>query len=378
VTAEPEALYDVEFRAVTKRFGSLTAVDGISLQVRKGEFLSLLGPSGCGKTTSLRMIAGFEQPDEGEILIGGVDAVGTPPYKRDVNTVFQQYALFPHLSILDNVAYGLKQRRVGKEERYTRAREALELVQLTGREKHRPAMLSGGQQQRVALARCLVNHPRVLLLDEPLGALDLKLRKEMQIELTRIQQQVETTFIYVTHDQGEALSMSDRIAVMSEGRIQQLDAPNVIYDHPLTAFVADFIGEMNFLQGPVTRASQGEFEVDAGDGVVVRARGDIAHGTSARVGIRPARLRIVSGEPDGRVNMAHGVAVTKVYLGDEVQVVADLDGGTRMLIREQRAGTGTFHDAIRAGDPITIQWDTSAPVLLADPPPTRDDRGDHD
>jgi spermidine/putrescine transport system ATP-binding protein len=378
VTGAPETVYDVEFRAVTKRFGSLTAVDGVSLQVRKGEFLSLLGPSGCGKTTSLRMIAGFEQPDQGEILIGGVDAVGTPPYRRDVNTVFQQYALFPHLSILDNVAYGLKQRRVDKKERYARAQEALELVQLTGRDKHRPAMLSGGQQQRVALARCLVNHPRVLLLDEPLGALDLKLRKEMQIELTRIQQQVETTFIYVTHDQGEALSMSDRIAVMSEGRIQQLDAPNVIYDRPLTPFVADFIGEMNFLEGTVTQASQGEFELDAGAGVAVRARGDVATGSSARVGIRPARLRIVSGQPDGRVNTAHGVAVTKVYLGDEVQVVADLDGGTRMLIREQRAGTASSHDAIRPGDAITIEWDTSAPVLLADPPPNRDDRGDHD
>src|SRR5690242_3811015 len=175
--------FDVEFRAVTKRFGSLTAVDGVSFQVRPGEFLSLLGPSGCGKTTSLRMIAGFEQPDEGEILIGGVDAVGTPPYKRNVNTVFQQYALFPHMNILDNVAYGMKQKRVNKADRYARAREALELVRLTGREKHKPTMLSGGQQQRVALARALVNRPRVLLLNEPLGALDLKLQKEMQIEL---------------------------------------------------------------------------------------------------------------------------------------------------------------------------------------------------
>jgi spermidine/putrescine transport system ATP-binding protein len=378
VTAEPEAVYDVEFRGVTKRFGSLTAVDGVSLQVRQGEFLSLLGPSGCGKTTSLRMIAGFEQPDEGEILIGGVDAVGTPPYRRDVNTVFQQYALFPHLSILDNVAYGLKQKRVGTQERYARAREALDLVQLPGREKHRPAMLSGGQQQRVALARCLVNHPRVLLLDEPLGALDLKLRKEMQIELTRIQQQVRTTFIYVTHDQGEALSMSDRIAVMSNGVIQQLDAPNVIYDRPLTPFVADFIGEMNFLTGTVREAGHGEFELGTDEGIVVRARGEVARGSTARVGIRPARMRIVAAQPDGTVNTAQAVAVTKVYLGDEVQVVADLEGGTRMMVREQRAGTDAFHDTIRPGDPLTIQWDTSAPVLLADPPPPNNDRGSHD
>jgi spermidine/putrescine ABC transporter ATP-binding subunit len=364
----PDSAYDVEFRAVTKRFGDLRAVNAVSFQVRKGEFLSLLGPSGCGKTTSLRMIAGFEQPDEGEILIGGVDAVGTPPYRRDVNTVFQQYALFPHMTILDNVAYGMKQKRVSKSERYGRAHEALELVRLTGRDKHRPAMLSGGQQQRVALARALVNRPRVLLLDEPLGALDLKLRKEMQIELTRIQDEVGITFIYVTHDQGEALSMSDRIAVMSDGIIEQLDTPAEIYDRPLTAFVADFIGEMNFLDGKVTEVGDDEFDLDTGSGVVVRARGEVARGQAARIGIRPARLSIVSGSAVGNVNAARAVVDTKMYLGDEVQVVATLDGGTQMLIREQRSGSDPPHDAIRPGDSITIQWDRAAPVLLADPP----------
>jgi spermidine/putrescine transport system ATP-binding protein len=364
--------FDVEFRAVTKRFGSLTAVNGVSFQVRQGEFLSLLGPSGCGKTTSLRMIAGFEQPDEGEILIGGVDAVGTPPYRRNVNTVFQQYSLFPHMSILDNVAYGLKQKRVGRSERYARAREALELVRLTGRDKHKPSMLSGGQQQRVALARALVNRPRVLLLDEPLGALDLQPRKEMQIELPRIQQEVGITFIYVTHDQGEALAMSDRIAVMSEGVIEQLDVPAEIYDRPLTAFVADFIGEMNFLQGDVTQAADGEFDLDTGSGVVVRGRGDATKGQSARVGIRPSRLRIVDPSVNGAVNTARAVVSTRIYLGDEVQVVAELEGGTRFLVREQRAGTDVAHDAIRPGDPITIQWEHTAPVLLADAPAPND------
>ena len=292
-----DGAYDVELRAVTKRFGSLKAVNAVSLKVRKGEFLSLLGPSGCGKTTSLRLIAGFEQPDEGEILIGGTDAVGTPPYRRDVNTVFQQYALFPHLSVLDNVAYGLKQRKVGKSERHARARKALELVRMTGREMHRPTMLSGGQQQRVALARALVMSPRVLLLDEPLGALDLKLRKEMQIELKRIQDQVGITFIYVTHDQGEALSMSDRVAVMSNGVIEQIDEPRVIYDRPLTPFVADFIGDMNFLTGEVVEAADGGFAIDAGAGVVVRGRGQAAKGTRMRVGIRPERIVAVAGPP---------------------------------------------------------------------------------
>jgi spermidine/putrescine transport system ATP-binding protein len=367
-SGEPSSAYDVEFRAVTKRFGDLTAVNAVSFQVRTGEFLSLLGPSGCGKTTSLRMIAGFEQPDEGEILIGGVNAVGTPPYRRDVNTVFQQYALFPHMTILDNVAYGMKQKRVSKADRYARAREALELVQLTGRDRHRPSMLSGGQQQRVALARALVNRPRVLLLDEPLGALDLKLRKEMQIELTRIQQQVGITFIYVTHDQGEALSMSDRIAVMSDGVIEQLDTPAEIYDRPLTAFVADFIGEMNFLSGTVTEVGDGHFDLDTGTGVVVRARGEATRGRSSRVGIRPARLRIVPLSTDRTINAARAVVDTKMYLGDEMQVVATLDDGTRMVIREQRAGADAPHDAIRPGDPITVQWDPAAPVLLAEQP----------
>ncbi|HEX2377063.1 MAG TPA: ABC transporter ATP-binding protein [Gaiellales bacterium] len=357
---------DVEFRAVTKRFGSLVAVNAVNLRVHKGEFLSLLGPSGCGKTTSLRMIAGFEQPDEGEILIGGSDVAGTPPYKRDVNTVFQQYALFPHMSILDNVCYGLKQRKVGKRERHQRAGEALELVQLTGRDKHRPAMLSGGQQQRVALARALVMNPRVLLLDEPLGALDLKLRKEMQIELKRIQSQVGITFIYVTHDQEEALSMSDRVAVMSNGVIEQLDEPRTIYDRPLTPFVADFIGDMNFIDGDVVEAADGGFAVDAGSGVVIRGRGETQRGKRVRIGIRPERMAAHPGQPDGTANKAAGEVVTKMYLGDQVQVVATLANGTSVVVREQRASADPALDTIHPGDQIAVGWDEAAPHMLGD------------
>ncbi len=365
--------YDVEFRAVTKRFGSLTAVNAVSLKVRKGEFLSLLGPSGCGKTTSLRMIAGFEQPDEGEIVIGGRDAVGVPPYRRDVNTVFQQYALFPHMSVLDNVAYGLKQRGAGRPERYAKARSALELVQMTGRERHRPSMLSGGQQQRVALARALVMSPRVLLLDEPLGALDLKLRKEMQIELKRIQEQVGITFIYVTHDQGEALSMSDRVAVMSNGVIEQLDEPRAIYDRPLTPFVADFIGDMNFLSGEVAEAADGGFAVSVTPGVVVRGRGAAARGTRVRVGIRPERIVATSstgaGTGAGTANSATAEVVAKMYLGDQIQIVAKLPGVADIVVREQRAVADPALDAVHPGDQIALSWDDAAPLLLGEAAP---------
>jgi spermidine/putrescine ABC transporter ATP-binding subunit len=364
--SEAASAYDVEFRRVTKLFGSLAAVNDVNLQVRKGEFLSLLGPSGCGKTTSLRLIAGFEQPDEGEILIGGVDAVGIPPYRRDVNTVFQQYALFPHMSVLDNVAYGLKQRRVSKEERYAKAREALELVQLTGREKHRPSMLSGGQQQRVALARALVMNPRVLLLDEPLGALDLKLRKEMQIELKRIQNQVGITFIYVTHDQEEALSMSNRVAVMSNGVIEQIDEPRAIYDRPMTAFVADFIGDMNFLDGEVAEAADGTFALNAGGGVVVHARGEALRGSRVRVGIRPERMIAAPGSGNGAPNSATAEVVTKMYLGDQIQIVVTLANGTAVVVREQRASADPALDTIHPGDHIAVSWDEGAPLLLGD------------
>src|SRR5919107_1492259 len=288
---EKGATPDVSLRGVTKAFGDLIAVDDVDIDVHPGEFFALLGPSGCGKTTTLRMIAGFEEPTSGEIEIGGNSAVGVPPNKRDVNTVFQQYALFPHMTVLDNVAYGLKQRKVGKQERYRSAHEALELVRLTGRETAKPAELSGGMQQRVALARALVMNPKVLLLDEPLGALDLKPRKAMQVELKRIQRDVGITFIVVTHDQEEAMAMADRIAVMNAGHIDQLDAPSEIYDRPATPFVADFIGEMNHLEGTLER--DGANLVAAVDGArfgIGRVVREAQPGDRVRIGLRPEEV----------------------------------------------------------------------------------------
>jgi spermidine/putrescine transport system ATP-binding protein len=355
---------DVEFRGVTKRFGDVVAVDALDLEIRKGEFLSLLGSSGCGKTTSLRMIAGFEQPTEGEILIGGQDAVGTPPYKRDVNTVFQHYALFPHMSILDNVAYGLKQRGLGKAERHAKAHEALELVHLQGRAQRKPRELSGGQQQRVALARALVMEPRVLLLDEPLGALDLKLRKDMQVELKRIQRDVGITFVYVTHDQGEAMSMSDRIAVMSEGRIEQLDAPEAIYDRPASAFVAGFIGEMNVLDGAVRATSGGVATIELSGGTVA-ARVDHAPAGDVVVGIRPEKVRIVSGDAGAGANRLAATVVTRLQLGSSIQVVAELADGTEVTAVVPRTGADAEVDGLGAGDRVCLSWADTAPIVLA-------------
>ncbi|MBA2641707.1 MAG: ABC transporter ATP-binding protein [Actinobacteria bacterium] len=313
---------DVELVDVTKRFGDVAAVDGIDLTVQPGEFLSLLGPSGCGKTTTLRLIAGFERPDEGEVRIGGRDVSRLPAYKRDVNTVFQSYALFPHLNVLENVAYGLKQRGLGRRERRARALEMLTLVRLGGFEPRKPRQLSGGQQQRVALARALVMNPRVLLLDEPLGALDLKVRKELQIELKRIQVDVGITFVYVTHDQEEALAMSDRVAVMNRGRIEQLGPPGEIYDRPATEFVAGFIGDTNF----------------------VRTNG-------SEVAIRPERMR-VSREGKG----LGGSVVTTMVIGPAVQCVVRLEDGQEVLVREQRSGQEQGVEALAEGERVVVSW----------------------
>ncbi|WP_210492599.1 ABC transporter ATP-binding protein [Patulibacter sp. SYSU D01012] len=358
--------FDVRFRGVTKRFGEVVAVDDLDLDIRKGEFLSLLGSSGCGKTTSLRMIAGFEQPSSGSILIGGEDAVGTPPYRRDVNTVFQHYALFPHMTVLDNVAYGLKQRGVEKGERLRKAQEALELVHLQGRERRKPRELSGGQQQRVALARALVMQPRVLLLDEPLGALDLKLRKDMQVELKRIQQEVGITFVYVTHDQGEAMSMSDRIAVMCDGRIEQLAAPEEIYDRPASEFVANFIGEMNMLRGQLRETANGHAVVDVPGGTVV-ARTDGTHAAGdVTVGIRPERIRLAGVGDDARgANSVEATVITRMQLGSAIQIVADAGDGAELTALVPRAGTDADADHLAPGDRIRLAWPETAPILLA-------------
>jgi spermidine/putrescine ABC transporter ATP-binding subunit len=349
---------DVVLRGVTKRFGELVAVDAIDLEVRSGEFLALLGPSGCGKTTTLRMIAGFDEPTEGEIEIDGRSAVGIPPNRRNVNTVFQAYALFPHMSVLDNVAYGLKQRKVGKQERYRHAGEALELVRLTGREQAKPAELSGGMQQRVALARALVMNPKVLLLDEPLGALDQKLRKAMQVELKRIQRDVGITFIVVTHDQEEAMAMADRIAVMDAGHIDQLDAPSEIYDRPATPFVADFIGEMNQLEGTLERDG-GNFVAAVGDarfgiGRVVR---EARPGERVRIGLRPEEVHAHTGGEG-----ALATCQTAMVLGHHLQIVARL-GSDEIVALQRRAGDERLED-IGAGDKLWLRWSPTAALLL--------------
>jgi ABC-type Fe3+/spermidine/putrescine transport system ATPase subunit len=327
---------DVELRSVTKRFDDVVAVDAVELTVYKGEFLSLLGPSGCGKTTTLRLVAGFEQPDEGVVLIGGEDVTALPPYKRDVNTVFQSYALFPHMSVLDNVAYGLKHRGFARAERVARARESLELVRLPQLASRKPKQLSGGQQQRVALARALVMEPKVLLLDEPLGALDLKVRKQLQVELKRIQERVGITFVYVTHDQEEALAMSDRVAVMNEGRIEQLGRPREIYDAPATRFVADFIGETNFI------------EVDG-----------------ATIAVRPEEIRVArpSRELPARGALS-GEIVTTMVIGPAVQWVVRTETGQELLVRRQRSELNGDVESIEEGDRVIVTWAADAALAL--------------
>jgi spermidine/putrescine transport system ATP-binding protein len=325
--------YDIEIEHVTKRFGDFTAVRDMNLKVRKGEFFSMLGPSGCGKTTTLRMVAGFEQPTEGEIYIASAAVARVPPYKRPVNTVFQNYALFPHLNIRENVAFGLKRSKVPAPEIKTRVQEALEMVEMDKMIQRRPSQLSGGQQQRVALARALVNRPTVLLLDEPLGALDAKLRKAMQLELKKLQSDVGITFIYVTHDQEEALTMSDRLVVMSQGLCEQVGRPIDIYENPESAFVANFIGVSNIYLSDIVAVSNGlaECRTDQGLGVKVMTGGhEVRPGQKVGVVVRPEKLFITTvdsvAEMEDRQNVFDGTIKAVVYIGSITQFIVDIDG----------------------------------------------------
>ena len=327
------AVADVRLENVTKQFDDVTAVDDLSLEIERGSFFALLGPSGCGKTTTLRMIGGFEEPTEGTIYLGDEPVSGKPPYKRDVNTVFQSYALFPHLSIFENVAFGLRRKRVSKGDVRGRVLSILGLVGLEGYEKRKPRQLSGGQQQRVALARALVNKPRVLLLDEPLGALDLKLRKQMQLELKAIQHDVGITFIHVTHDQEEAMTMADKIAVMNQGRIEQLGTPTELYESPATAYVAGFLGVSNLIHGTVSGADS----VRLDRGPEVRVPASVLNGRTGpvAVGIRPEKIELGNGQP----NALEGTIVEQAYVGVATQYIVDTDAG-RLTVYRQNASPG--------------------------------------
>jgi spermidine/putrescine transport system ATP-binding protein len=357
----------VELRDVRKLFGDFTAVDGMSLSVEHGEFVTLLGPSGCGKTTTLRMIGGFETPSAGLLLINGEEMGVRPPYRRPVNTVFQNYALFPHLTVGQNIGYGLEMARVPKGERIRRVNEVLELVRLPHIEKRKPSALSGGQQQRVALARALVNRPEVLLLDEPLGALDLKLRKAMQLELKRLNREVGATFIYVTHDQEEALTMSDRIAVMNEGKILQIGPPAEIYERPRNRFVADFIGQTNFIEGRVMQIRDGLAEVEVASSGTVRGQvtSDVPSGEVA-IAVRPEKIALASDFPGSQApagwNALSGRVDDLIYLGTHTQHVVRLPNGAAVVVHRQNSASVPVGQSI--GDEVTIVFDPLAAAVL--------------
>jgi spermidine/putrescine transport system ATP-binding protein len=346
---------DVRLESVTKSFDEVVAVDAISLEIPPGSFFALLGPSGCGKTTTLRMIGGFEEPTSGAIYLGDRDVVGQPPYKRNVNTVFQSYALFPHLSIFENVAFGMRRQGLGGNQLAGRVHEILELVDLPGLEKRKPRQLSGGQQQRVALARALVNKPQVLLLDEPLGALDLKLRKQMQLELKTIQHDVGITFVHVTHDQEEAMTMADTIAVMNKGRIEQLGPPNELYEQPRTAFVAGFLGASNLLPG--TPAGPDVIRLDGASDVRVKPGALSGRSGRVAVGIRPEKIRV----GEGQVNTLTGKVFERAYFGVATQYVVDTPAG-RLMVYLQNLEPGAGMAA--PGDPITVGFDPEATFVV--------------
>lgn len=345
---------------VTKRFGDVTAVEAMDLEIRDGEFFSLLGPSGCGKTTTLRMIAGFEFPTEGSVRIQGREMGLEPPNRRPVNTVFQSYALFPHMTVAENVGFGLKMTGVGRSEIAERVGRALDQVQLAHRADARPSQLSGGQQQRVALARALVNQPAVLLLDEPLGALDLKLRQAMQVELKELQERVGITFVYVTHDQEEALTMSDRIGVMNEGRLLQVGEPEAIYERPTSRFVADFIGDINLVPAVCT----GSGTVRIGEGAEVVVPGATKVGATVTVALRPERLHLTTSEAEvpPAANRLPGVVRRRVYYGDGFYYEVVVAGTVFEVRQENTPGV----DRYEAGSQVDVYWDPSAANLVED------------
>jgi spermidine/putrescine transport system ATP-binding protein len=350
----------VRLEGVTKRFGDFTAVREMELDIPRGEFFTMLGPSGCGKTTTLRMVAGFEDPTEGRVVLDGDDVTALPAFRRPTNTVFQSYALFPHRTVEQNVAFGLQRRKVDKAEIKRRVGEELERVGLSAEAKRKPAQLSGGQQQRVALARALVNRPAVLLLDEPLGALDLKLRKQLQVELKRIQREVGITFMYVTHDQEEALTMSDRIAVMNRGVVEQVADPETVYERPSTTFVAGFIGVSNLMPGEVISANGAgaELRLDAGPTVRTPQSGGAAAGERAHAVVRPEKLALsLASEPapDGRPSV-EGRVESSLYLGTATQMVVRLGDGTRMTVLVPNADADARRELPAAGDGARLSW----------------------
>ena len=366
---EAGAQFDVRLEGVVKRFGDVTAVAGVDLDVVRGEFFSMLGPSGSGQTTCLRMIAGFEVPSAGRVLLGGVDVTGRAPYDRDVNTVFQDYALFPHMTVQENVEYGLRVKRVARAERRQRAGGALEMVRLADLGKRKPGELSGGQRQRVALARALVNRPRVLLLDEPLGALDLKLRQEMQIELKHIQESVGITFLYVTHDQEEALTMSDRIAVFNAGRIEQVGSPAEVYERPRTPFVAGFVGTSNLLEGTV-EGTRGAFTVVriGSDGSILLAGGAHTAGSRLTVAVRPEKIQLheLAALPAEGLCHARGTITEVVYLGTVTRYLVAVEGAGDVVVLEQNLDTTSMEALGAQGRVVRLTWQPRHTFAIGD------------
>ncbi|HEY1285451.1 MAG TPA: ABC transporter ATP-binding protein [Solirubrobacterales bacterium] len=356
----------VALRGLTKHFEDVTAVDEIDLSVAAGEFFSLLGPSGCGKTTTLRLIAGFERPSGGEILLDGTNLAAVPPERRNVNTVFQSYALFPHLDVVDNVAFGLRYQKIDRQERRRRAMEALELVELGELSGRRPHQLSGGQQQRVALARALVLSPAVLLLDEPLGALDAKIRRQLRLELKSLQEEVGTTFIFVTHDQEEALSMSDRIAVMNEGRVDQIGTPREVYESPATLFVADFLGVANMMSVEAVGAAARGCSVRVGEFVLEAGCGDVEARGEATVVVRPERLEVRDRDADPKPNCLPGMVDRTVFVGSNLQVMVRLPTGSLLQASVPNEGEGL--DQHRQGSPVDVHVPPDALRLLSGRP----------